>query len=147
MSSRRLSFIALSVPALGLLCLCASATAAPADAGLGTLFYSPAQRDEIVRERRGETGSAVLELTQKRLSGVVRRAGGKSTVWVNGEPLAEGAPDTPALVGMDAVVKEKRLRVGESVDALSGDTSDLVPPGAVRAGRSAPPKKTNKQAP
>ena len=146
MSSHRLSFIAWSAPVLGGLCLCAAtaAAAAPADAGLGTLFYSPAERDEIVRERRGETGGAVLELTQKRLSGVVRRAGGKSTVWVNGEPLPEGATDTPALVGVDAVVKDKRLRVGESVDALTGDTSDLVPPGSVRAGRSAAPKKNVK---
>lgn len=116
-----------------LLCLGAWSAAA---AELGTLFYSPAQRSEIERARRGEAGQA-QEQAQKRLSGVVRRANGKSTVWVNGEALPEGAAGTPPLRGMDAVVQQRRLRVGEAVDALTGETSDVVPPGSVRAGSQA----------
>ena len=121
----------LAVAWLALTAAC-GALAAPSATGLGTLLYSPAERDEIVRARQGLADS-LQEVTQKRLSGIVRRQGGKSTVWVNDEAMQEGDTDTPAIVGVDAVVKDKRLRVGQSVDALTGETHDLVPPGSVRA--------------
>jgi hypothetical protein len=105
------------------------AVAAPA---LDTLLYTPAQRDDILRARQPQSGTSLLG-SQQRLSGVVRRGNGKSTVWVNGKPLPEGAPKTPALKGIDAVLQGKRLRVGESIDPASGARTDLVAPGAVVA--------------
>ena len=99
---------------------------------LGTLFYTPTQRLEIVRTRQHSEGMESSTSTQ--LQGVVLRSNGKSTVWVNGKALAEGAPQTPKTRGVDAVVDGKRLRVGESLDTLSGARTDIVAPGAVTAG-------------
>jgi hypothetical protein len=97
---------------------------------LDTLFYSPAQRADIVGARQPQSGTSVFGTVQK-LSGVVRRSGGNSTVWVNGRAMPEGAAKTPAVQGVDAVVDGKRLRVGESVDALTGARADVVAPGWV----------------
>ncbi|MBC7916794.1 MAG: hypothetical protein H7Y28_03195 [Rhodoferax sp.] len=122
-------------PFIAWLCLATATSvwAAPtSETGLGTLLYSPAQRDAMVRERSGQVGM-LQEIAQRRLDGVVRREGGKGTVWVNGDALRQGDPTTPKIVGVDAVVKERRLRVGQSVDAITGEASDLVPPGSVRA--------------
>ena len=116
------SALGLHLPALAL------ESAAPP---LDVLFYTPAQRADIMRERQPQGSGTSLFGTVQRLSGVVRRGNGKSTVWVNGKPLAEGAPKAPALQGMDAVVEGKRLRVGESIDPLSGTRGDVVAPGAV----------------
>ena len=49
-------------------------------ADLETLFYTPAERIDISRSRQGLAGAANAAST--RLNGVVRRAGGKSTVWI-----------------------------------------------------------------
>ena len=120
------------IAGLGLV-MAKSVWAAPTpETELGTLLYSPVQRDEIVRERSGQLG-VLQEIAQKRLNGVVRREGGKGTVWLNGDAMRQGDSKTPQIVGVDAVVKERRLRVGQSVDSITGETSDLVAPGAVRA--------------
>ncbi len=97
---------------------------------LDTLFYSPAQRADIVGARQPQSGASMFGTVQQ-LTGVVRRSGGKSTVWVNGKAMQEGAAKTPPVQGVDAVVDGNRLRVGESVDALTGARADVVAPGAV----------------
>lgn len=98
-------------------------------AALGTLFYTPVQRQEISRAR--QSNPEVDSSSTVRLSGVVRRNDRKGTVWVNHKALPEGGANAPRLLGLDAVVDGKRLRVGESLDTLSGARSDLVAPGAV----------------
>jgi hypothetical protein len=102
---------------------------------LDTLLYTPAQRQAIVRARQG-LSEVQVQSTVQRLSGVVRRADSRGTVWLNGQALPEGAQSTPRIVGVDAVVRGKRLRVGESVDELSGAKTDVVAPGAVTVHRS-----------
>ena len=104
-------------------------------AELDTLFYSPAQRADIVGARQPQSGVSVFGTVQQ-LTGVVRRSGGKSTVWVNGKPMPEGAAKTPPVQGVDAVVDGKRLQVGESVDTLTGARGDVVTPGAVTVRRA-----------
>ena len=102
----------------------------PANSDLDTLFYTPAQRANIIGERQGQAGDSLFG-TKQQLTGVVRRTNGNSTVWVNGKAQKEGNPKTPPLKGVDAVVEGKRLRVGESVDSLTGARADVVAPGAV----------------
>ena len=110
--------------------LCAPMLALGAEsADLETLFYTPSQRLDINRGRQG-LGAAVNAATA-RLNGVVRRAGGKSTVWINDQPYAEGSTQAAPLKGVDAVVQGQRLRVGESIDKASGERTDVVAPGAV----------------
>ena len=105
---------------------------------LGTLLYSPAQRQAIAAARKRPAGESALLAPQKpnanRLDGVVVRDGSKGTTWVNGEPFAQGIPQAPLIRGIDAVVEGRRLRVGESVDTATGTKTDVVAPGAVRKG-------------
>ncbi len=119
-------------------CIGLWAGGAQATEPLGTLLYSPAQRQAIIAARKhpgGDSSSLIpLKPSITRLDGVVTRERAKGTSWVNGEPLAQGAPNAPLLRGTEAVVAGRRLRVGESVDITTGIKTDVVAPGAVRKG-------------
>lgn len=106
----------------------ASVGAAPV-AGLETLFYTPAVRHNITLHRIGQEGAATVTTT--RLTGVVRRAHGKSTVWINDKPIPASSPVVDAVNSDSAVVDGRRLRVGEGVDTTTGARVDIVAPGAV----------------
>ena len=101
---------------------------------LGTLFYSPSERDAIVRARLGlleeETPSAIVHLT-----GIVKRSGGKSTAWINGQAVPEGQSEAPGVkttISTSSVtVDGQRVRVGEAVDINTHQRVDIVSPGAV----------------
>lgn len=108
---------------------------------VGTLLYSPAQRQAIAVARMhpgGESASLTpltpLKPSTTRLDGVVARDSARGTTWVNGEPKAQGVAKAPRIVGLDAIVEGRRLRVGESVDTTTGTKTDIVAPGAVRKG-------------
>ena len=105
-----------------------------------TLFYTPLERQKVVRARLAQVdpgleSDAQAESSFAKLSGVVRRAGGKGTVWINGMPVPEGNLKNGKIRGMDAIVDGQRLRVGESIDKSSGERSDVVEPGAVTVQR------------
>ena len=128
----------------GLVCACLWGTGLWASVGahaaepLGTLLYSPAQRQAIIAARKrpaGESASLIpLKPNTSRLDGVVSRERAKGTAWVNGESREQGAPQAPLIRGTEAVVEGRRLRVGETLDIATGTKTDLVAPGAVRKG-------------
>lgn len=132
------------------------AAAAPS---LGTLLLSPGQRKnlEATRSAGGSTDqaapAALLALPSDRLreaapglpdtliiSGVVIRSGQRSTVWVNDQPLYGRGVEEPlrALAGKTGMLepgsKELLLkaRPGQVIDLPSGQSLDLLPPGAIR---------------
>jgi hypothetical protein len=107
----------------------------PADA-LGTLMYTPAQRQVMGQSRLGivEGTTAPVRSSRTRLDGVVARARGRGTAWVNGEPVGQGTNPSTHIQGTEAIVDGHRLRVGQSIDKSTGVTSDVVAPGAVRQG-------------
>lgn len=118
--------------------LCPLVHAAQADkADLSTLFYTPLERQAIQLARKGPQEEAQQASSLSRYQGIVRRGAGKSTLWINGKPLPEGARQTPPTLGFDAVVQGARLRVGQSIDSVSGQRSDVVVPGTVTVN---PPK-------
>ena len=119
-----------------LACLCAHAMANP-QPGMETLFYSPLERQQVELARLSQA-EPEAEATFARLSGVVSRAGGKGTVFINGAAVPEGTPKTGQIRGMDAVIDGKRLRVGESIDKTNGARSDVVKPGAVTVKKTRP---------
>lgn len=89
---------------------------------LGRLFFTREQRAALERQRQSGRGSMPVEEAESvRLDGVVRNSSGRTTVWRNGR-AEEGTlqPD---------------LKVGETLDAVSGARSDIVMPGAVRIDR------------
>ena len=126
---------------------------------LQRLFFTPDQRAALDARRKARVpdkpaATPVVESPLTRVDGAVRRAGGKSTVWVNGETIPEGvqpgsaklAPQgsSPGRVSIPAGEGAQRhdLRVGESLDRGSGEVRDVIGEGGIKIGprRAAPPK-------
>jgi hypothetical protein len=119
--------------------------AAPADVAaqdLGRLFFTPDQRAALDARRKARVpdkpaATPQVESPVTRVNGVVQRAGGKSTVWVNSEAIpespqadAQGAP-RPAGEGRVNLPlgdggRSIQMRVGESLNRGSGEVSDVV---------------------
>jgi len=63
---------------------------------LGTLFYSPAERDQLDRMRRGEAIEAPAAGTplarEHAVTGYVQRSDGRGTVWIDGRPVRVADP-------------------------------------------------------
>ena len=123
------------------------------------LFFTPEQREALDARRKARVpdkpaAAPVTESPVSRVDGAVQRGGGKSTVWVNGETIPEGAqPDAarvtprgpnPGRVSIPAGEGAQRydLRVGESVDRGSGEVRDILGEGEIKVGpRRATPGK------
>ena len=116
---------------------------------LGRLFLTPSQRATL-DVRRAErvpdkpAAEVVVESPTTRIDGQVQRSSGRSTVWINGQPVREGAQSeglrmTPAQGGADGVTlsigegdRSVRLRVGESMNRDTGEVRDMLGDGEVR---------------
>lgn len=98
---------------------------------IGTVFYSNAERATLVAARSGITQTAIYSVT-----GIIKRGAGKSVAWVNGRAVTETPQDPiiPTLIiGRDHVMVEgKLIKVGESLDILSGQRVLRLPEQAVR---------------
>ena len=134
---------------LAFLILLGTAPARAQEQQLGRLFFTPDQRAALDARRRArvpDKPAAVpaAEQPQTRVDGAVRRSGGRSTVWVNGEAIPESPrPDAARLqpdggkagrVSIPAGESEQRydLRVGETLDRNTGEVRDVVGSGEVR---------------
>lgn len=123
---------------------------------LGRLFFTPEQRAALDARRKARVpdkpaAAPVTESPTTRVDGTVRRQGGKSTVWVNGEAIGE-TPRGPkpsqqgARVSVPVPVGEGEqrydLRVGETLDRGSGEVRDVIGEGEIKIkpGRAAPRK-------
>ncbi len=126
---------------------------------LRRLFFTPEQRAALDERRKARVpdkpaATPVTESPVTRINGAVRRGGGKSTVWVNGEMIPEDAQTdgarvtprspNPGRVSIPSGENAQRhdLRVGESLDRSSGKVRDVIGEGAIKIGpRPAAPKK------
>ena len=110
---------------------------------LGRLFFTAEQRAALdARRKTGlpDQGTPVAASPTTRLDGYVRRSGGKSTVWVNGLPIPESAPDAPRIGPGEARVAvpvgESRARVGlkpgETLDRGTGSVRDVIGEGEIK---------------
>lgn len=116
-------------------------SAQAADAVLGRLFFTPVERAKLDARRLEAIANAnrpapppVAEAPPKApqsqvltLNGVVRRSDGESTVWINGKSVSRQSEFGSRAVGEGAVGvdlpgsgKRVRLKVGQSVESLSG---------------------------
>jgi len=127
----------------------AAATCASAQE-LGRLFFTPEQRAALDARRKARVpdkpaATPQVESPVTRVNGVVQRAGGKSTVWVNGEAIPDSARSEaqgmarPAGSGRVSVPlgdsgRGLDMRVGESLNRGSGEVSDIVGTGEVKVG-------------
>jgi hypothetical protein len=139
-----------SAIALVVLSVLAAAARPVAAQELGRLFFTPEQRDALDARRRARLPDAPVAATPSRstrIDGYVMRSGGKSTVWVNGEPVAEGSPadevraflrrDDPGRVSLSVGGGGPRVNVniGATLDHGSGEARDLIGNGRIRVRR------------
>lgn len=134
--------------ALALVLLVAGPAANAED--LGRLFLTPDQRAALDARRKARlpdkpTAVPATVSPTSRVDGFVQRAGGRSTVWVNGQAIAEDAPDAAARVGRSGTAVDLRIgedgraaraQVGQSVDSASGEIRDPMGDGEIRVKRA-----------
>lgn len=134
---------------------------------LGRLFFTPAQRAQLDRERTAAATLASRPVAQQAqpkapppkimtLNGVVRRNDGQTTVWVNNRPIHERFGDAEISAGsigregvgvtLPASGRQVRLKVGQTVDATSGKVAESYdrrspPPAASDADAATNPAK------
>ena len=131
------------------LILALSLPAWAADPTIGRLFFTPSQRSSLDIARSQRTRATVAtETTQEVVlqqpvpqtityGGMIRRSDGRSTIWLNNQPVhdgntAEGSPTVVRRVGPDGAVtlevpqsnRRVDLKVGQSVEVLSGSVGD-----------------------
>jgi hypothetical protein len=139
-----------ALPALAGILLATAAAAASAQE-LGRLFFTPEQRAELDARRKARVpdrpAAVVTESPSTTLDGYVKRSNGKSTVFLNGEPITEGADakraqvipsrDDPSRAAIEVGEGGRRvpLKVGESLDRGTGEVSDVIGSGEVRVKR------------
>ena len=118
---------------------------------LGRLFFTPEQRAALDARRKARVPDKPAATPQAespitRINGTVQRAGGRSTVWVNGEAIPEGSQPggpqiapragNPGQVSIPAGEGPQRydLRVGESLDRGNGEVRDVLGEGEFKIG-------------
>lgn len=124
---------------------------------IGRLFLTPDQRSALDARRKAripDKPAAAVETSFARLDGYVRRSGGPSTVFVNGESLPVGAPaeglriapnrSDPSRVAVSVgdETKPVELKVGQTLERITGEVSDVIGGGEIKvAPRGAPARK------
>ena len=113
---------------------------------LGRLFFTSEQRAAFDARRKARVpdkpDAVVTASPTTKLDGYVKRSGGPSTVWVNGEPLPEGAGDSPRIgprvsISVGEGGRRAALRPGESIDRGTGEVRDVIGDGEIRVRREA----------
>ncbi len=135
-----------------LACLCLiGANPACAQEQLGRLFFTPERRAALERQRQlniQET-QQVIEGASLTVSGVVQRSGGKTTAWVNGAPQDEKSAASGVSVDVDRANPTRArvtageetsatLKVGESINRASRETSSGIGEGRISVKRDNP---------
>ena len=107
---------------------------------LGRLFFSPEQRSALDARRKARVPDRPAVTTTvsptTRLDGYVKRSGGRSTVFVNGEAVLEGTAEAPVVdperrggrvpVTTGEAGPRVELRPGEVLDAASSQGGAVV---------------------
>ena len=87
------------------LALAALAATAAHAADLGTLFFTPAEREQLDRLRRGESVESAAPAADGRhtVTGYVERSDGRGVVWIDGRPVVVHGGDAKGLFDPRAV--------------------------------------------
>ena len=123
---------------------------------LGRLFFTPEQRSALDARRKAripdKPATVVVESPVTRLDGFVSRGGGKSTVWVNGEPVPEGvqpeglrvqprrSESGRVTVNIGESENQVDLKIGQSFDRGTGEVRDSLDGGEVKINRRPAPR-------
>jgi hypothetical protein len=107
---------------------------------LGRLFFTPEQRAALDARRKARVPDRPNVVTTvsptTRLDGYVKRQGGRSTVFVNGDAVLEGTADAPVVdperrggrvpVTSGEGGQRVELRPGETLDRGTGQVRDVL---------------------
>jgi len=118
-------------------------------AQLGRLFLTPERRAQLERQRQlniQEKTQETIEVASVHVNGMVRRSGGKTTVWVNGRPQQEGVnasgvavrPSPRQVDRIDISIGEESpasLRVGERLNRATQELSNGLAGGRLQVNR------------
>jgi hypothetical protein len=122
----------------------------------GRLFFTPEQRAALDARRKARVpdkpAAVVVASPTTRVEGYVKRDGGPSTVFVNGEGLTESAqPDSPRVprnpsdgrvsIPVGDGGARVQLKPGEILDRGSGDVRDVIGDGEVKVRPGPAPAK------
>lgn len=132
-----------ALPLAMLLALTAGSPLAMAADDLGRLFFTPEQRKALDARRKArvpDKPTAIAVSPTVRLDGYVKRSGGKSTVWVNGETIDAPArlpatSEAPVTVSAGDGGRVVRLKPGETLDRDNGEVTDLIGEGRIQVRR------------
>jgi hypothetical protein len=130
----------------------ATAFLSPGNGGaqeLGRLFFTPEQRSVLDARRAArlpDKPAVAQESPTTRVDGFVARSSGRSTMWVDGEPLQDGAQpeglrvlrgrDTGKVtVTFGEQARRIEMRVGETLDRSTGDVKGVIGNGEVKVER------------
>ncbi|HZE61351.1 MAG TPA: hypothetical protein VE085_12420 [Burkholderiales bacterium] len=121
---------------------------------LERLFFTPDQRANLDQRRKARVPDKPAAATAvaspvTRVDGYVKRSGGPSTVWINGESVPENAPEAPRIdsarepsgsvsISVGESGKRVRLKPGESLDRGNGEVHDVIGDGDIQVRRRAP---------
>ena len=105
--------------------------AATAARQIGTVFFSPSERAELVAARNGIAQSSVYTLF-----GIVERGAGKSAAWINGRAVPQ-MPQDPIIPNLvidrdHVLIDGKTIKVGESLDIVSNQRVLRLPEKSVQ---------------
>lgn len=112
---------------------------------LGRLFFTPEQRQALDARRKARVpdkpAATIVVSPTTRVDGFVKRSGGPSTVWVNGEALPEGFGDAPRISPSLSVTvgeggRRAALKPGEVLDRDTGQIRDIIGGGEIRVRRN-----------
>lgn len=136
------------------LCIATALSSPVSGEELGRLFFTPEQRAALDARRKAripdKPSAVVVESPVTRLDGIVTRGAGKSTVWVNGEPVPEGVnpeglrvrprrSDTGRVtVDIGETDSQVDLKIGQSFDRATGEVRDSLDGGEVTVTRRKP---------
>jgi hypothetical protein len=114
---------------------------------LGRLFFTPEQRAALDARRKARVpdkpAAAVVAAPVTRLDGYVKRSGGPSTVWINGDSVPDNAPEAPRIdpsrgasgsvsISVGETGARVRLRPGEALDRGNGEVRDVIGDGEIQ---------------
>jgi hypothetical protein len=112
-----------------------------ADEPVGRMFFTPAQRAQLdiartqrarvtlATEKTEEVATAAPVPQTLTYDGVVRRADGSSTVWINSRPVNPKDPAGPVIVGRvraDGGISLQMPQTGRTVDLKPGQSVELL---------------------
>jgi predicted small lipoprotein YifL len=126
--------------------LLAAASAAAAAQQLGRLFFTPEQRAALDARRKARVpdkpAAVLIESPSTTLDGYVKRSNGKSTVFLNGEPIPTGSANAPrikpgsvSVPASDAGGARINLKPGEVLDRGTGEVTDVIGKGEIKVER------------